>query len=1110
MKRALQHRANSTHSALAGPSPPSANVGVPSKPAPVSKVVNPSHVSPRKPSRAPPRPVSQLQPPLPRPRPSSPQTSMKHMPHSLASTAHVESRSVAQLPPPQERRSASQSSKPTTGDASKQGQRKSTTASSSSRSNSSSRPSSPEITRRGRLSAMQESPGVPVRVANVSKRRRIEEVDEGDEEDDDNGVDKRGEEKLRRQSSRDDAKRIKVVESAATTVAASKKNSAVVSQCEAITPSSKKIRSTTPPLPVTTVQSRDHAQNISVPKKNDEDETEGSSPTKAIRRVRSSSKIRRKSSSSSKRIKASVSANDVRSAALSSIVASTLREHSDDGSQDQPEPDGWFLKHQNRSLATELFRYKRQLDELIEEREIRRRHCDEAHEGLLVLVRAWEGVEDGVKIALSSAGEGNKVWEDKLKAMADESKKSKYSYRIETPSSGDGSNIETVSAVLGDLHSLARLPSAEYPTLVNSGPEDTEDAYYIRLNNAIQVLSDGLSKRAQRLTEAIQKVCRVAMASWEKSSKGRGIAAVAAFDESMLKEADFLNLKEKIKKLKRKVADLSAARDETNKLSHRIHRKLEKLAAGTPIREVLKEVEEGLGACGNDNVSDDGSDGASASSQATSKNPVSDNAIIKELEAVLECREQKINELLQLQDENEFKITKLVSERKTPSEKEIKKSDVYKKLSLKLSSAHKAQKVADVELVTITQRLATARGEILLLHKKLEDQREKYERRWRDLVQLSESRGVRESPERIRSGAGGLNGDKKNTNLDNYYDKKDEKIVELEHKLRQALGGARHTETYRTALEEARLLSEALEGEVEDLKRKLTLSTQSPTGGAGRQERPMDNLLRENSSLRQLARANSRLLKQGAQKEEVNVASLSEIMKLKQQEELQSQEIAALKKRAKEAEQISLAARMASNARARLEEEILKEKREFEDQITLLREECVKASSDKEEGERICEKLKGDISTMAKEKTEVEARCEELAKELSKSSREHIRLEEKVVKLKATLQLAAATAPDGGGGTSASSASAPENQHGSSRLSAAEAQFTPQQMAIQIRNLKHKLACPVCKDREKKCILKRCNHMFCRQCVDENIKNRSRKCPACGLSFGKDDVGDVW
>mmetsp|Transcript_38779 Transcript_38779/g.90174 ORF Transcript_38779/g.90174 Transcript_38779/m.90174 type:complete len:193 (+) Transcript_38779:3710-4288(+) len=125
---------------------------------------------------------------------------------------------------------------------------------------------------------------------------------------------------------------------------------------------------------------------------------------------------------------------------------------------------------------------------------------------------------------------------------------------------------------------------------------------------------------------------------------------------------------------------------------------------------------------------------------------------------------------------------------------------------------------------------------------------------------------------------------------------------------------------------------------------------------------------------------------------------------------------------------------------------------------------------------------------MAKEKTEVEARCEELAKELSKSSREHIRLEEKVVKLKATLQLAAATAPDGGGGTSASSASAPENQHGSSRLSAAEAQFTPQQMAIQIRNLKHKLACPVCKDREKKCILKRCNHMFCRQCVDENIK----------------------
>merc|ERR1712151_488290 len=70
--------------------------------------------------------------------------------------------------------------------------------------------------------------------------------------------------------------------------------------------------------------------------------------------------------------------------------------------------------------------------------------------------------------------------------------------------------------------------------------------------------------------------------------------------------------------------------------------------------------------------------------------------------------------------------------------------------------------------------------------------------------------------------------------------------------------------------------------------------------------------------------------------------------------------------------------------------------------------------------------------------------------------------------------------------------------------------FSVDQLTTHLSVVKRRLACPVCNDREKQCILMRCRHMFCKHCVDENIKNRSRKCPACGQRFDMKDVADVW
>lgn len=53
------------------------------------------------------------------------------------------------------------------------------------------------------------------------------------------------------------------------------------------------------------------------------------------------------------------------------------------------------------------------------------------------------------------------------------------------------------------------------------------------------------------------------------------------------------------------------------------------------------------------------------------------------------------------------------------------------------------------------------------------------------------------------------------------------------------------------------------------------------------------------------------------------------------------------------------------------------------------------------------------------------------------------------------------------------------------------------------------LRCSVCKDRFKSVAITRCYHLFCKECIDENLRNRHRKCPACGEKFGSDDVRSV-
>lgn len=73
-------------------------------------------------------------------------------------------------------------------------------------------------------------------------------------------------------------------------------------------------------------------------------------------------------------------------------------------------------------------------------------------------------------------------------------------------------------------------------------------------------------------------------------------------------------------------------------------------------------------------------------------------------------------------------------------------------------------------------------------------------------------------------------------------------------------------------------------------------------------------------------KTNARLLKQSSDKDDMNAKSLSTILHLKQRNEELEKENDVLKQKVQAAQQLSLAARLASNAKDRVGEEALKEK----------------------------------------------------------------------------------------------------------------------------------------------------------------------------------------
>lgn len=477
-----------------------------------------------------------------------------------------------------------------------------------------------------------------------------------------------------------------------------------------------------------------------------------------------------------------------------------------------------------------------------------------------------------------------------------------------------------------------------------------------------------------------------------------------------------------------------------------------------------------------------------------------------------------------------------------PKDDEVKRTDLYASINGKLLSAQRKTKEMEERETRLRKEWAEALATAEAAQKAVEDMHTKHMKRWNEIAA--------EVPE-IATDNGKGDGDEKMTDATPAKTKAEE-IIRLEHKLTQALENVRQAEGTRNTLREAVIMNDSLQSKLEELKGKYTALQEDQGNGnastpadamddmaltpkgktppppatpsekvekAERSDKSADKLHREYRRVqKQLAAAtaskesakakleksekerealnsvNSRLLKQATEKDEMNAKSLSTILHLKQLTDQITKEKENLEQQVKSSQQLSLSARLAANARERLLEEIEKEKKSMVSIVEEWEQKCKTLAEEKDQIEGKLSQQRSKMSGLLKDIETAKGRCTELVSESTKVQQEKQQMMESLaIANKESMEAAKLTerlAKSTGGGLVEG--------------------FTAEQLHTQVKHLKHRLSCPVCNVRDKKVILLRCRHMFCKNCVDENIKNRSRKCPACGVRFDTKDVGDIW
>eukprot|EP00581_Thalassiosira_minuscula_P019716 CAMPEP_0183726420 /NCGR_PEP_ID=MMETSP0737-20130205/23121_1 /TAXON_ID=385413 /ORGANISM="Thalassiosira miniscula, Strain CCMP1093" /LENGTH=997 /DNA_ID=CAMNT_0025957749 /DNA_START=275 /DNA_END=3265 /DNA_ORIENTATION=- len=842
--------------------------------------------------------------------------------------------------------------------------------------------------------------------------------------------------------------------------------------------------------------------------------------------------------------------------------------------EDDADNTSFYLKQQNMSLASELYAYRRRIYLLEREREFRRKECRVAGHKIGELGGIWKGLESAIGKELERnkllekprnggdsstapvcTGSGTDVETvdsllHSIQSLVSNPQKIKSKKSVPQDSKyheNDMNNFET--------YSKGTVKTEEDDDLINEKR---------RLKEMEDFASD-IASRAAILRDGVLGLLRAVAMEGGANTKSDSSSS------PLLKE-QVARLESELEATESKLEEMANARNEAAASERRVRRGLYRLAGGRlTIEEVLKAVEKDdngesfmeklamIDGMNNKNVtlspdgtsaavvsSSDGSPALSAAVAGGSKDSLAASGeevsqlkkTVQDLQAIAESRDKKITELLTEREKQMKKINALLlpksGDNESPGDEAIRKSPLFVDAVTKLGASERKVKELEAAHEKIMEKWSVMRGDLELAKKTLAEMEEKHGRRWSELIsQFSESEHTGALKEE--------SSDSNNGNTDIFSNAK--KTAELESKLQQTMEAVSRMETLRATLADAYKMNEQLQSKLEDLRNKNakmvaekvaarekskeaesndssphSSSKRSSSGGSSgdptidklqrdyrraRKEVSAAVLSKDQAKLKQeraererdaLMKTNARLLKQSSDKDDMNAKSLSTILHLKQRNEELEKENAIIQQKAKAAQQLSLAARLASNAKDRVGEEALKEKEALDETVKQLQKECQSLRSEKDEMEALLAHSKEKATSIMEDLESARARCDDLVSESNRKEEEKKQMMERLAVAKKEASESAIKAASVTGSSEKSSSST----------------FTMEQMTTQVKYLSGRINCPVCNVREKKCILLRCRHMFCQQCVDVNIKNRSRKCPACAQRFDMKDVAEIW
>uniref|UniRef100_A0A7S2G113 E3 ubiquitin protein ligase n=1 Tax=Octactis speculum TaxID=3111310 RepID=A0A7S2G113_9STRA len=262
-----------------------------------------------------------------------------------------------------------------------------------------------------------------------------------------------------------------------------------------------------------------------------------------------------------------------------------------------------------------------------------------------------------------------------------------------------------------------------------------------------------------------------------------------------------------------------------------------------------------------------------------------------------------------------------------------------------------------------------------------------------------------------------------------------------------------------------------------------------------------DALLAEVESLSQghdtLSAQNSRLLKQGLERENVNKTLMTRSLKLMELKQARIKADDALLQRAQAAEALQLAYEEQLKAQEPLFRAAATQKHDFayknstrDRDLATTMATLAQRQKDLAESKGNCDKQSVALLAMQQRVTQLTDSSAALAKEkddyqeqLGETKRRQDKVLKRLEKAKDKIRAKEAYAQEDEG---------------------------KDLLEFEISELRKQVNCPIIKEMHKSVVLIRCGHTFSKEAVDQRIADRMRRCPACNKPFGLDDVKPIY